>query len=106
MKIHLSEGQSFPWGYQIRADYTADDGRVFNEVLEFRTKPIRTEIGTGIVLEWESPREVDISKAVADRELRLTKLIQDMNVEATRPISCCPVCGTILPLGSELIPRN
>ena len=81
MTVFLSGHQHFPWGYQIRADFTAVGGRVFNEVLIFKTTPVATDPKTGTITEWLLPPQADIDKAVTDREVWIAKMIADEAAE-------------------------
>ena len=72
----LSDHQHFPWGYQIRADVVID-GKTHQEVLIFKTTPVRTDPKNGWVLEWELPTQAAIDQAVAVAEARVLKMIAD-----------------------------
>jgi hypothetical protein len=37
-----------PWGYEVRVDYIGDGGRIYNEVLIFKTEPSQSEITTAV----------------------------------------------------------
>ena len=36
------------WGYEIRVDFTSDDGQIYNEVLTFDTEPTEEEMSVRI----------------------------------------------------------
>jgi hypothetical protein len=72
----LSDHQHFPWGYQIRADFHID-GKTYQEVLIFKTTPIRIDSKAGWVLEWALPSKAEIDEAVLVAEARILKMLAD-----------------------------
>src|SRR5512138_1046429 len=80
MTALLSGHQHFPWAYVIRADFTADDGNIYNEVLEFKTAPVSTS-PSGTVLEWALPTQAQVDAAVAALDARITRMIADAVAE-------------------------
>ena len=76
----LSDQQHFPWGYQIRADFSVD-GKTYQEVLIFKTTPIRTDPLTKWVLEWTLPTQASVDGAAAQAESRILKMLADAAAE-------------------------
>lgn len=80
MTVSLSDHQHFPWGYQIRADFKAD-GQVYQEVLVFKTSPVRTDPANSWVLEWTLPTQTQVDAAVAAAQARVGRMLADAAAE-------------------------
>ena len=76
----LSDQQHFPWGYQIRADLVVS-GKTHQEVLIFKTVPVRVDPVSGWVLEWTLPTQASVDGAAAQAESRILKMLADAAAE-------------------------